>query len=338
VTWAVLEGDYGLAVIDSEKTETLKCPATIDETDRTSLKLYLDSLEQSNPGGFRALQRAVNRNTTGWTWSFSRHTFELSNRVLIMGILNCTPDSFYDGGKFDRIDIAIEQAERMISNGADIIDIGGESTRPESTPISIRDELDRILPVIKNLSKRNYLLSIDTRNATVAEAAIQEGVSIINNVAGFRDHAMVDLMARTDAGGVIMHMQGDPSTMQASPSYTWATGEIALFLAHALDALNDAGVNEQRLVIDPGIGFGKTLDHNLELFRNMTLFRGLGRPILVGASRKSFIGGILDLPVEHRLEGSIAAAVVAAINGARIVRVHDVKETVRAIRVAETMM
>jgi len=338
VTWAVLERDYELAIIDSEEHGSLTSPALLDEADTASLTTYLASLERSNPAGFRTLQRALQRDTAGWNWSFAGNTFDLRTRVVVMGILNCTPDSFYDGGRYNRIEAAVEQAEHMISSGADILDIGGESTRPHAHPVSLNEELERVIPVITQLCKRNYLVSIDTQHTAVAEAAIQEGALIINNVAGFRDRAMVDLMAQTDVGGVIMHMQGDPRTMQSSPSYTWATGEIALFLSHALDVLNDAGVDEQRLVVDPGIGFGKTLDHNLELFRNMASLRGLGRPILVGASRKSFIGGILDLPVEHRLEGSIAAAVVAVINGARIVRVHDVLETVRAIRVAERMV
>jgi len=310
----------------------------LDVLDRSAFESYTDSLKTSNSVAFRAFKRALESDSTGWNWAFTRHRFKLDQRVLVMGILNYTPDSFYDGGRYNGLDAALERAECMVSEGADIIDIGGESTRPRAQPVSLDDELSRVIPVIETLARRNYLISIDTRHAIVAEEALNAGASIINNVAGFRDQEMIDLMARTNAGGIIMHMQGEPRTMQTSPSYTWATGEIALFLSQMLDRLNDAGVDEQRLVIDPGIGFGKTLDHNIELFRNLSLLKGLGRPILIGASRKSFIGGILDLPVENRLEGSIAAAVIAVMNGARIVRVHDVRETIRAIRVAEKML
>ncbi len=272
------------------------------------------------------------------TWEFAGEQFDLTRRILVVGILNVTPDSFFDGGRYINVDSAVAGGTRMAEEGADIIDVGGESTRPGSQPVDVDEELRRTIPVVEELAAKGFLVSIDTRRSTVADSAIRAGASIVNDVTGFKSPAMIELMSETTAGGIAMHMLGDPRTMQDDPTYEWATGEIALFLAKALNKLSAKGVDTKRIVIDPGIGFGKTVDHNLELLRNTSILLDLGRPVLIGVSRKSFLGGILHLPVEDRLEGSIAAATAAVMRGARLVRVHDVQPTVRAMRIVERFL
>jgi len=257
-----------------------------------------------------------------------------------MGVVNVTPDSFYDGGLYFEPARAIEHALKLIADGADIIDIGGESSRPGAEPVSARDERKRILPVIEVVRERkDVLISVDTTKAEVAEAAIAEGAHIINDIsAGRFDPDLLSLVSRTGAGLVLMHMKGTPRSMQRLASYEDVVSEVKTFLAGRLDAAREAGVCEACTILDPGIGFAKKLEHNLALINNLPALADLGRPVLVGLSRKSFIGKILNAEPEDRLEGTIAAAVVSALGGASILRVHDILEVKRALAVAESIV
>jgi dihydropteroate synthase len=255
-----------------------------------------------------------------------------------MGILNVTPDSFSDGGKYFNKERAVEQALRMQDEGADIIDIGGESTRPGAEKISVREEITRVVPVIEALvNKVNIPLSIDTYKAAVAEEAVSAGASIINDISGLRfDPQMPRVAARHNVPVVIMHIKGTPKNMQKSPSYKTLIPEVIDYLREGIEIARNAGIADDKIVIDPGIGFGKTLEHNLEIIKNLDEFSGLEKPVLIGPSRKSFIGRILgDLPVTERLEGTAAAIAICIFNGANIIRVHDVKEMAMVARVAD---
>jgi len=267
-------------------------------------------------------------------WTCGRHALALDH-PLVMGILNVTPDSFSDGGAHATPDAAIEHARRMLAEGADIIDVGGESTRPGAPELEPAEEIARVLPVVEALAREGAVVSIDTRHAVVASSCLSAGASIVNDVSGFRDAAMRNVAAESGAGLVVMHMLGEPGTMQVEPHYDDVVGEVRSYLAAQAALLESSGVARGRIAIDPGIGFGKTLEHNLELLRGLPEFTALGYPVLVGASRKRFIGALTgqDVPAE-RLEGSLAAAVWAVTHGADIVRVHDVAETVRAVGVA----
>ena len=257
-----------------------------------------------------------------------------SFRPLVMGVLNVTPDSFSDGGRFSSLDAAITQAELMIGSGVDIIDIGGESTRPGSPPLSIEEELRRVMPVLYALRDCGKPISVDTRRPEVMQEAMIAGVDMINDITGFRDEDSLSLLRDSDCALCIMHMQGTPQTMQHDPSYDDVVREVSEFLAHRADAAVSEGIDSRRLCVDPGFGFGKTLEHNLALLANVERIQlELGLPLLVGLSRKGMIGKLTDKPVEQRMAGSIAAALYAIAQGARIVRVHDVAETVDAINV-----
>lgn len=271
-------------------------------------------------------------------WRCGAHALAL-DRPLVMGILNVTPDSFSDGGDHEDPEQALGWAGTMISGGVDIIDVGGESTRPGAAALEVAEELARVLPVVRTLAASGRVpVSIDTRHAEVAYACVQSGASIINDVAGFRDPAMVEAAAGSDAGVVVMHMLGEPGTMQDEPRYDDVVAEVREWLLDRALALEDAGVDRERIAIDPGIGFGKTLEHNLALLRALPDLACLGYPVLVGASRKRFIGALtgVETPSE-RLGGSLAAAAWAVSHGASIVRVHDVAETVQAVRVAAAL-
>ena len=256
-----------------------------------------------------------------------------------MGVINVTPDSFYDGGRRLEAKRAIADAVAMAASGADIIDVGGESTRPGAAEVSVQEELDRVLPVISGLRREVALpISIDTYKSSVARAALDGGADIVNDISALRfDPAMVSLVAREKVPVVLMHMQGTPRTMQAEPRYADVVREVRDFLAAELYEAMDAGIAAEAIVIDPGIGFGKTLDHNLELLRGLPVLAALGQPLLVGVSRKTFIGKILNCEPDQRLEGSLAAAVAAVLGGANLLRVHDVGETCRAVRVADAL-
>jgi len=266
--------------------------------------------------------------------------FLLGPRTWLMGVVNVTPDSFSDGGRFFDRDKAIARGLELAAEGADILDVGGESTRPSSLPVPEAEELRRVVPVIEALRKRtSALLSIDTTKAAVARAALDAGADIVNDTSAFRfDPAMPGEVARAGAGAVLMHMQGTPRTMQESPHYDDLLGEIGAFLAERIRLAEAAGIPQERLIVDPGIGFGKTFEDNLELLRRQEAFHDLGRPLLMGFSRKSFLGRILDRPAGERLEGTIAAAVLSVERGAHILRVHDVGPVARAVRTAEAIL
>ena len=261
------------------------------------------------------------------------------DRTRIMGILNVTPDSFAHDGVGDDMHKALERATVMEADGADIIDIGGESTRPGAEPVDERTEIGRVIPVIESLVGRIKIpISIDTRKPSVARAAIEAGASIVNDVSGLAEKGMIAVCREKRVPVIVMHMRGTPKNMQDDPSYDDAVGEIMQHLSERVDEALAGGIEERQIAIDPGIGFGKRLQDNLEILRRLREFKTLGLPIVIGASRKNFIGKITGLPVEERLEGSIAAACEAALNGANVIRCHDVRETKIAIQIVDAIM
>jgi dihydropteroate synthase len=278
---------------------------------------------------------------TGLVWRCRELELPLGQRTLVMGIVNVTPDSFSDGGTFSGADDAVAHALRLAADGADILDVGGESTRPGSDPVSVDEELARVLPVVAGLASAaptHVALSVDTRRPDVARAAIDAGASIVNDVTAARDPAMFDVVAGSGAGLVLMHMLGDPTTMQDDPRYDDVVTDVRDFLASRLGAAIAAGIPRDRLCVDPGIGFGKTLEHNLSLLRSIASFEDLRVPVLVGASRKRFIGELtgVDEPAE-RVEGTAGAVAWCAANGVDVVRVHDVPEMAKVVRVVDAI-
>ena len=258
------------------------------------------------------------------------------NKIIIIGILNITPDSFSDGGLFVDADKAFEHAMQMVKDGADIIDIGGESSRPGSEPVSEDEELRRIIPVVERLLRESdVIVSIDTCKPKVAEACLKKGAHMINDITGLRNEKMLKLAAEYNAPAVIMHMKGNPKNMQENPSYEDVVTEIKDFFRGRINEARKYGVND--IILDPGIGFGKTTLHNLQILKRLNEFKDLQCPILVGTSRKSFIGNILGLPANERLEGTLASVAIAVANGADMVRVHDVKECRRAVQIADAV-
>jgi dihydropteroate synthase len=269
---------------------------------------------------------------------FGSIKYDLSSRTHIMGILNVTPDSFSDGGKFQNVDQAVRYAMKMVEDGADIIDVGGESTRPGSEPVPLDEELRRVIPVIERLVKlTNIPISVDTYKSEVAERALNSGAVIVNDISGLQfDKSMSKTVAQLKASIILMHIKGTPRTMQIAPEYKNLIEDVCSYLETSIRIAKENKI--EQIIVDPGIGFGKTLQHNLEILRRLNEFKRFGFPILIGPSRKSFIGKILDLPVDQRLEGTIAAVVVGVMNGANIVRVHDVREVKRAVQVIDAIM
>jgi dihydropteroate synthase len=264
-------------------------------------------------------------------------TLDLS-RTVIMGILNITPDSFSDGGFFMARNTAVAQARRMAEEGADIIDVGGESTRPGAQAVLAQEELDRVIPVIEAIARAMPVpISIDTSKPEVMRAAVAAGAGLVNDVRALREPAAVETAAALAVPVCLMHMQGEPRSMQQNPVYTDVVGEVRDFLQERIEACVAAGIPRQYIIADPGFGFGKTVEHNLELLRRLGELRALGVPILAGLSRKSLIGTLLGLPVAQRLQASVALAQIAVQNGARILRVHDVQATREAIRMFEAV-
>ena len=264
--------------------------------------------------------------------------FEWGKKTYVMGVLNVTPDSFADGGLFFETSKAVEHAKQMAFDGADIIDIGGESAKPGSEPISEEEELNRVQPVIKELVKDGISIpiSIDTNKPAVAEKCLEVGARMVNDTTGLKDIDMARVVSQYRIPVVIMHMKGTPKTMQADPTYEDVVEEIKEFMRQRIKVAKEAGIQE--VIIDPGIGFGKTTEHNLQILKRLHEFQELGCPILIGTSRKSFIGNLTGgLPVTERLEGTLVSLAVAIMNGANIVRVHDVKETKRAIQVVDAI-
>ena len=274
-------------------------------------------------------------------WRCGDRVLQLGGRTIVMGVLNVTPDSFSDGGLFADTETAVAQGARLADEGADIVDVGGESTRPGAQPVDPEEERRRVIPVIEGLrrARPDAVLSVDTRRADVARAALDAGAHLVNDIGAARDPAMLPLVAERDAGLVLMHMRGEPRTMQDHPHYDDVVAEVHTYLRERVEAAVFAGIATERLAVDPGIGFGKDLGHNLALLRACGSFRDLDAAVVVGASRKRFLGTLtgVEEPVD-RVEGSLAAAVVAVVNGADVVRVHDVAATVRALAVADAVV
>ncbi len=273
------------------------------------------------------------------TWKIRSKVF-LIDRPLVAGILNLTPDSFYDGGQFSSGHQAVEHALRLVRDGADILDVGAESTRPGAPCVSESEELDRLMPVVTELVKSTQTpVSVDTTKSAVAEEALRAGAAIVNDVSAFQDDPrMAEVARRFEAGVILMHRRGNPRTMQNLTEYTDVVADVKKELGDRFREAVKAGISEEQIVLDPGIGLPKTADQNFEILKHISDFLTFRRPILVGPSRKSFIGAVSGAPAEKRLAGTVAACVTAVLNGARIVRVHDVAEVKQALAVAERML
>ena len=260
------------------------------------------------------------------------------NHVQVMGILNVTPDSFSDGGKFACFDKALKQVELMIENGVDIIDIGGESTRPNAVDVSEKDEISRVIPLLRSIKSRfDIAVSIDTSKAGVMSEAIEYGANMINDVRALQNKGCLDVVAQSNVLVCLMHMQGMPTTMQENPQYKDIINDILSFFEKRIESCRQKGINKERLILDPGFGFGKTLEHNYQMLAQFTKFKVLNLPLLAGISRKSMLGDLLNRDVEQRLSGSLTAAIVALQQGASIIRVHDVPESIDALKVLKAV-
>ena len=270
---------------------------------------------------------------------WGNRVLDFEERPSVMGILNCTPDSFYPGSRVRGIDQAVETAQTMIRAGADILDVGGESTRPGSDPVQAAEEIERVVPVIQRIRKlSDVLISVDTRKVEVAERALAEGADLVNDISALRDNRpLAECIAERDVPVVLMHMRGEPKTMQENPRYGDVLAEITEELAASVDFARSCGIREDRIIVDPGIGFGKRLQDNLVILRDLRSLRSLGYPIMIGLSRKSFIGMVLDKPVDQRLVGTVASHMLALMNGADILRVHDVEEAVETVLMFEAI-
>jgi len=274
-----------------------------------------------------------------YSWKCRDRVLIFQDGPLIMGILNVTPDSFSDGGCFADRDSAIAQGIKMLKEGADIIDVGGESSRPGAAEVNVEEEINRVVPVVEKLFRETgAVISVDTVKAKVAGLALEAGACIVNDVSAItRDPDMIDVVSRFKAGVVLMHMIGTPATMQTDPRYDNVVSEVSNYLNERVDDLAAAGLDRATLAIDPGIGFGKTVEHNLSLLASLDVLADTGQPVVVGVSRKSFIGRITGSPVDQRLPGSLAALAVCIMNGANILRVHDVKESKQAAQIAAAL-
>ncbi len=306
-------------------------------------RLLIEKLE-SQPPTMRQIGAEVREGLAEYdrqlfSLSLGARELALGERTHVMGIVNVSPDSFYDGGRYFSTQEAVEHGLELAGQGADILDVGGESTRPGAEPVGVEEEKRRVVPVIEALASRcDAAISVDTYKGEVAREALAAGAVMVNDVSGLRfDPGMASTVAAAGAALIVMHMLGEPRTMQASPDYGNLMGEIVEELQRSVEKAVEEGVDRERILVDPGIGFGKRLEHNLLLLRRLSELRVLGRPIVVGASRKSFIGEISDLPVEERLEGTIAASCLAVAAGAQVVRVHDVRSVRRAVEVADAV-
>ena len=273
-------------------------------------------------------------------WATGNHTFIFPRKTLIMGIVNVTPDSFSDGGLFFNTNRAVDHALKLVDEGADILDIGGESTRPGAASISVKEELNRVIPVIDKLSKQSEaIISVDTHKPVVAEEAINAGASIINDIGANNNNSkMWNIISSTKAGYICMHMQGSPESMQKNPFYEDVISDVCNFFQERLNSFEEHGISAEQIAFDPGIGFGKSLKHNIELMSQLNKFNVFQRPVLIGASRKSFIEKLLGTPVEKRLPASLTCATWAIMQGSQIIRAHEVAETVQAVRMAEALI
>ncbi len=291
------------------------------------MNLYTESTQRK---GFEMVNSTI---------SWGDHKVRFGERTLVMGIVNVTPDSFSDGGQFYDPQVAISHAKKLVLEGADIIDIGGESTRPGSEAVSLEDELNRVIPVIKGIADDvSVPISIDTCKSEVARAALDAGASIINDISAMRfDPVIADVASEHEVPLILMHMQGTPRDMQKNPDYRDVVVDIKNFLNERIDFAVSKGVSKDNIIIDPGIGFGKTLENNYDIIRRLNEFTELGQPVLIGTSRKSFIGMTLDLEVTERLIGSLATITMSIVNGVDMVRVHDVKESVQTVKMTDAI-
>lgn len=272
--------------------------------------------------------------------SFPSKSINLAEKVAVMGILNLTPDSFYDGGKYKGEKEILNRVEQMVEEGADIIDIGGESTRPGALPVTEKEEIKRVIPYIRKITHLfDIPVSIDTYKSKVAISALEEGAQMVNDISGLRfDPEMVKVVSSYNVPVVIMHIKGTPRNMQNNPRYESLMDEIISYLDDGIQRAVKAGIDPEKVIVDPGIGFGKTVEHNLFILKRLSELKVLGKPILIGVSRKSFIGKVLGLPVEKRLTGSLAASCIAVMEGARIIRTHDVKETREVVDLTDAIL
>ena len=303
------------------------------------LILKLESYPNLHPLGQSIKETLKNISRTHYSIRCRKGTLILGKRTLLMGVLNITPDSFSDGGFFFDKEKAIAHGLRMVEEGADIIDIGGESTRPGSKPLELEEELQRVLPVIESLAKKvNVPISIDTYKSAVAQRAIEAGAQMINDISGLHfDPSLAQIAVKEDVPIVLMHIRGTPETMQKDVHYNSLLSEILKYLKDSIQSAESTGLDPQQIIIDPGIGFGKTIEDNLCIIKNLYEFRVLGKPILLGTSRKTFIGKILNAGVRDRLEGTLSSIAIGVLNGAHIIRSHDVLQAKKAIAVADAI-
>jgi dihydropteroate synthase len=303
------------------------------------LTLKLDQYPNLQSLGQSLKETIQNISKTQFILRCRKRTFTLGKQTLLMGVLNITPDSFSDGGLYFDKEKAIAQGLRMVEEGADLLDVGGESTRPESKPIGLEEELRRVIPVIESLTKKvDVPISIDTYKSAVAQEAIRAGAEIVNDISGLHyDQSLANVAAKEDVPIILMHIRGTPETMQKDVHYDSLFSEIIQYLKESIQRAESAGVDPNQIIIDPGIGFGKTLKDNLLIINNISEFRILGKPILLGTSRKSFIGKILNADVTERLEGTLSSIAIGVLNGAHIIRCHDVLQAKKAIAVADAI-
>jgi dihydropteroate synthase len=310
-------------------------------TEKQFEKLFskLEQYPNLHPFGHSLREILRNLSRAHYTIRCRKRTFTLGKRTLLMGVLNVTPDSFSDGGLFFDKKTAIAHGLKMVEEGADFIDIGGESTRPGSKPLGLDEELRRVIPVIESLAKEaDAPISIDTYKSAVAKKAIEAGAQIINDISGLQlDPSLSQVAAKEDVPLVLMHIRGNPETMQKKIHYDSLFSEIIQYLRNSIQRAESAGVDPEQIIIDPGIGFGKTVEDNLLILKNLQEFKILGKPLLLGTSRKSFIGKILNADVTGRLEGTLSSIVVGALNGAHIIRCHDVLQAKRAIAITDAV-
>lgn len=304
-----------------------------------ALRLLAARLAVQSPAAGLASELQACLQEEGRLIRWGRRSLDFRKRIYVMGILNCTPDSFYPGSRLRGTDAALEAARTMIASGADILDVGGESTRPGSDPVSVEEELARVIPVLAGIRKESdLLLSINTRKVEVAREALQAGADMVNDVSALRaNRPLAELAARSGVPIVLMHMRGEPKTMQVHPRYENTVAEIAAELRASVDLAFEAGIEAGKIILDPGIGFGKRVKDNLLIVKHLRSFRSLGFPVLIGLSRKSFLGELTGEPVEGRLTATVAANALAMLNGADIVRVHDVREAAETARVVEAV-